>query len=194
MDAGQLRQIGKTSLYVTQLGLGGTALGNIYSAVDEQAALETTDAAYQAGVRYFDTAPLYGYGLSEQRLGKALTRYPREQVVVSTKVVWALVPLEPGQQHAIDIFAQALPFRGVMDYSRDAILRSLEESLKRLNTDRIDIVLMHDPDEAISIQPGRGPYEVSHFDEAMKNAYPVLDDLRRQGVIKAVGAGMNQWQ
>jgi len=194
MDAGQLRQIGKTSLYVTQLGLGGTALGNIYSAVDEQAALETTDAAYQAGVRYFDTAPLYGYGLSEQRLGKALARYPREQVVVSTKVGWALVPLEPGQQHAIDIFAQALPFRGVMDYSREAIRRSLEESLERLHLDRLDIVFMHDPDEGISLQPGRDPNEVSHFAAAMNNAYPLLDELRRQGVITALGVGMNQWQ
>ena len=90
---------------VTQLGLGGTTLGNIYSAVEEQAALETIDAAYEMGVRYFDTAPLYGYGLSELRLGKGLARYPREQVVVSTKVGWALVPLEPGQQQAIDIFA-----------------------------------------------------------------------------------------
>src|SRR5262245_18631666 len=194
MKANQLRQIGKTSLRVTQFGLGGTTLGNIYSAVEEQTALDTVDAAYQAGVRYFDTAPLYGYGLSELRLGKGLARYPRDQVIISTKVGWALVPLEPGQPQAIDIFAKALPFRGVIDYSRDAIQRSIEESLKRLNTDRIDIVLMHDPDEAVSIQPGRDPYEVNHFDEAMKNAYPILDDLRRQGAIKAIGAGMNQWQ
>ena len=194
MDARQLRQIGKTSLYVTQLGLGGTTLGNIYSAVEEQAELDTIDAAYQSGMRYFDTAPLYGYGLSELRLGKGLARYPRDQVVVSTKVGWALVPLEPGQQQAIGIFAKALPFRGVGDYSRDAILRSLEESLQRLHLDRVDLVLMHDPDEAISLQPGRDPYAVSHFDDAMKNAYPILDDLRRQGVIRALGVGMNQWQ
>lgn len=146
------------------------------------------------GVRYFDTAPLYGYGLSELRLGKGLARYPREQVVVSTKVGWALVPLEPGQQQAIDIFAQALPFCGVMDYSRDAILRSLEESLNRLHLDRLDLVLMHDPDEALSLQPGRDPSEANHFDDAMKNAYPILDDLRRQGMIRAIGVGMNQWQ
>src|SRR5712692_7120554 len=193
MKPNQLRQIGKTSLQVTQFGLGGTALGNIYSAVEEQAALDTIDVDYKAGMRYFDTAPLYGYGLSEIRLGKGIARYPRDQVVISTKVGWALVPLEPGQQQAIDIFAKALPFRGVMDYSGDAILRSIEESLKRLNTDRIDILLMHDPDEAMSIQPGRDPYEVSHFDQAMKEAYPILDDLRRQGVIKAVGVGMNQF-
>jgi D-threo-aldose 1-dehydrogenase len=194
MKPNQLRLIGTTSLRVTQFGLGGTTLGNIYSAVEEQDALDTIDAAYQAGVRYFDTAPLYGYGLSELRLGKGIARYPRDQVVVSSKVGWSLVPLEPGQQQAIDIFAKALPFRGVIDYSREAVLRSFEESLKRLNTDRIDVVLMHDPDEAISIQPSRDPYEVSHFDEAMKNAYPILDDLRRRGVIKAIGVGMNQWQ
>jgi D-threo-aldose 1-dehydrogenase len=194
MKANQLRQIGKTSLHVTQFGLGGTTLGNIYSAVEEPAALDTIDAAYQAGMRYFDTAPLYGYGLSEMRLGKGIARYPRDQVVISTKVGWALVPLEPGQPQAIDIFAKALPFRGVIDYSRAAILRSIEESLKRMNTDRIDILLMHDPDEAVSIKPGRDPYEVSHFAQAMKEAYPILDDLRRQGVIKAIGVGMNQWQ
>ncbi len=194
MKASQLRQIGNTTLSVTQVGLGGTALGNIYSAVEEQAALDTVDAAYQVGVRYFDTAPLYGSGLSELRLGRGLARYLRDQVVISTKVGWALVPLEPGQQQAINIFDQALPFRGVMDYSRDAILRSIEDSLKRLNTERIDILLMHDPDEAVSVQPGRDPYEVSHFDQAMEEAYPILDDLRRQGVIKAIGLGMNQWQ
>lgn len=194
MNVNLPRQLGKTSLQVTQFGLGGTTLGNIYSAVEEQAALDTIDAAYQSGVRYFDTAPLYGYGLSELRLGKGLARYPRDQVVISTKVGWSLVPIEPGQTQPIDIFAKALPFRGVIDYSHDAIHRSLTESLKRLNVDRIDIVLMHDPDEAISIQPGRDISEVSHFNAAMKNAYPILDALRRQGVIKAIGVGMNQWQ
>jgi len=86
MKPNHLRQIGKTSLQVTQFGLGGTTLGNIYSAVEEQAALDTIAAAYQAGVRYFDTAPLYGYGLSEIRLGRGIARYPRDQVVISTKV------------------------------------------------------------------------------------------------------------
>ena len=86
-----------------------------------------------------------------------------------------------------------MPYRGVINYSADAIKRSLEDSLKRLNTERIDIVLMHDPDEAASIQ-GRDPYAVSHFDQAMAEAYPILHDLRSQGVIKAIGAGMNQWQ
>ena len=193
MQASQLHQIGKTTLSVTQYGLGGTALGNIYTAVEEQAALDTIDAAYQAGVRYFDTAPLYGGGLSEIRLGKGVARYKRDDVVISSKVGWALEPRPPGEEANIDIFDKPLPFRGVANYSADAIKRSLEESLKRLDTDRIDIVLMHDPDEASSIK-GLDPYAVSHFDQAMAEAYPILDDLRSQGVIKAIGAGMNQWQ
>jgi D-threo-aldose 1-dehydrogenase len=193
MQASQLHHIGKTALSVTQYGLGGTALGNIYTAVEEQAALDTVDAAYQAGVRYFDTAPLYGSGLSEIRLGKGVARYQRDDVVISSKVGWTLEPNEPGKKPAINLFDKALPYRGVINYSADAIKRSLEDSLKRLNTDRIDIVLMHDPDEAASIQ-GRDPYAASHFDQAMAEAYPILDDLRSQGVIKAIGAGMNQWQ
>lgn len=193
MNASQLRQIGKTALSVTQYGLGGTALGNIYTAVEEQAALDTIEAAYQAGVRYFDTAPLYGGGLSEVRLGKGIARYPRNEVIISSKVGWALEPREPGEEAAIDIFDKPLPYRGVINYSADAIKRSFEDSLKRLNTDRIDIVLMHDPDEASSIR-GLDPYAVSHFDQAMAEAYPILHDLRSQGVIKAIGAGMNQWQ
>ena len=194
MKADQLRQVGKTDLSITQFGLGGTALGNIYNEVEEQAAFGTVNAAHQAGVRYFDTAPLYGSGLSEIRLGKALAQYSRDQVVISSKVGWSLVPIDPDNPPSINIFDNALPYKGVIDYSGDAIKRSLEESLKRLNTDHVDFVFMHDPDEAISIQPGRDLSEVSHFDQAMKEAYPILDDLRSQGAIKAIGAGMNQWQ
>jgi D-threo-aldose 1-dehydrogenase len=193
MNAGQLRQIGTSSVSVTQYGLGGTALGNIYTAVEDQAALDTIHAAYGAGVRYFDTAPLYGSGLSEIRLGKGLARYHRDEVVISSKVGWALEPRPPGQEATIDLFDKALPYRGVVDYSADAIKRSLEDSLTRLNTDRIDIVLMHDPDEASTIR-GLDPYAVSHFDQAMTEAYPILDGLRSQGMIKALGVGMNQWQ
>jgi aryl-alcohol dehydrogenase-like predicted oxidoreductase len=135
MNAGQLRQIGTSSVSVTQYGLGGTALGNIYTAVEDQAALDTIHAAYGAGVRYFDTAPLYGSGLSEIRLGKGLARYHRDEVVISSKVGWALEPRPPGQEATIDLFDKALPYRGVVDYSADAIKRSLEDSLTRLNTE-----------------------------------------------------------
>ncbi|MFN8493581.1 MAG: aldo/keto reductase [Caldilineaceae bacterium] len=196
MQPDKLRQVGKTALHITQFGLGGTGFGNIYKAIGDQDAQATIDAAWQAGIRYFDTAPLYGGGLSEIRVGKGLARYPRAEFVISTKVGWRLEALEPGSQLSgpEKVFDHALPYRGVMDYSLDAAKRSLEESLQRLNTDNIEIVLMHDPDESISLQPNFDPYAVSHFKAAMEHVYPWLDDLRRQGVVKAIGVGMNQWQ
>ncbi len=196
MQPEKLNQIGKTALKVTQFGIGGTGFGNIYKAMGDQDALDTLDAGWDAGVRYFDTAPLYGSGLSEIRVGKGLARYPRNEFVISTKVGWRLEPIEPGadQSGAVSVFDNALPYRGVMDYSLDAAKRSLEESLQRLDTDHVEIVLMHDPDESVSTQPNFEPYAVSHFKAAMDNVYPWLDDLRRQGVVKAIGLGMNQWQ
>jgi D-threo-aldose 1-dehydrogenase len=186
------KQIGQTSLTVSQFGVGGTAFGNIYSAIEDQQATETIDAALTAGLNYFDTAPLYGFGLSETRLGHGLARHTRDEFVISTKVGWRLEPLGAGEENPSH-FADAPRYRQVMDYSRDATLRSIEASLKRLQTDRIDILLMHDPDEDTTNR-GRVPYEVSHFVQAMEETYPVLDDLRRQGVVKAIGLGMNQWQ
>jgi D-threo-aldose 1-dehydrogenase len=159
--------------------------------MSEENALATIDAAYAGGVRYFDTAPLYGYGLSEQRVGAGLSRYPREAVVISTKVGRTLVPRATPDPH--DAFINAPAFDAIFDYSRDAVLRSLEKSLQRLQTDRVDIVLIHDPDESVT-QRGADPYAKSHFNEVMAGAYPALAELRAQGVIKAIGAGMNQWQ
>lgn len=192
MQPEKRNQVGATSLQLTQFGVGGTAFGNIYSAIEDAQANATVDAALAAGLNYFDTAPLYGFGLSESRLGQALTRHDRNAVVISTKVGWRLEPLAPGETHE-SLFADSPRFRQVMDYSRDATLRSIEASLKRLQTDRIDILLMHDPDEG-STNDGKPFYAVSHFVQAMKETYPVLDDLRRQGVVKAIGLGMNQWQ
>ena len=189
----QRHRIGRTSVMVTKMGLGGTGLGNMYTAVEEQAALDTIAEAYAVGIRHFDTAPVYGNGLSEMRLGRGLSRYARDDVTISTKVGYTLEPLPPGEQ-SWDLFQGSLPFRSYVDFSREAILRSLSESLERLRTDRIDIVWMHDPDEANSIKPGADPYEVTHFARAMDEAYPALDELRNQGVIGAIGVGMNQWQ
>lgn len=196
MQPDKRNQVGQTALKITQFGMGGTGFGNIYKAVGDQDAQATIDAAWNAGVRYFDTAPLYGGGLSEIRVGQGLARYPRHEFVISTKVGWRLEPIEAGdsQSGPTNVFADALPYRGVMDYSLDAAKRSLEASLTRLDTDHVEIVLMHDPDESISIQPNFDPYAVSHFKAAMENVYPWLDDLRRQGVVKAIGLGMNQWQ
>jgi D-threo-aldose 1-dehydrogenase len=189
----KLNQVGNTALRITQFGVGGTVFGNIYSAIEDNQANATIDAAVEAGLNYFDTAPLYGFGLSESRLGQGLARHERNRVVISTKVGWRLEALAPGEENR-SLFANAPRFRQVMDYSRDTTLRSIEESLNRLQTDHIDILLMHDPDEGITTTPGRDPYEVSYFVQAMRETYPILHDLRRQGVVKAIGLGMNQWQ
>jgi D-threo-aldose 1-dehydrogenase len=187
------RQIGSTSVTVTEMGLGGTGLGNMYTSVDHATAVDTVKAAWSAGIRHFDTAPVYGNGLSETRLGAGLSDLPRDELTISTKVGYALEPLPP-EADTWNLFAEAPPFRSYIDFSADAVRVSLEASLERLGTDRVDIVWIHDPDEANSINPGADPYEASHFDEAMAEAYPVLDELRAQGAIGAIGVGLNQWQ
>ena len=193
MKLDKKQQIGRYGLEVTQMGMGGAPFGNMYAAIKEQTVMNTMAAAYGAGIRYFDTAPLYGYGLSETRFGNGLSRYNRDALVISTKVGYSLVPRTSAA--ADSPFIDAPPLDTVFDYSRDAILRSIEESLQRLKTDRIDILLIHDPDEGISIQPGfDAPYAISHFSEVMKQTYPTLDELRAQKVVRAVGLGMNQWQ
>jgi D-threo-aldose 1-dehydrogenase len=167
---------GKTGLTVTRLGLGTAPLGGLFRAVSEEDAQATIERAYQLGLRLFDTAPLYGHGLAERRLGGALATKPRSDFTLSTKVGRLLrpdAPPEPGQN-----FKGAPPLNPVFDFSYDGVLRSLEESRSRLGLDRVDIALIHDPDQ--------------HFEEALHGAYRALDQLRREGTVKAVGAGMNQ--
>ncbi|MCC7361470.1 MAG: aldo/keto reductase [Anaerolineales bacterium] len=194
MNLTDTRAVGRSAVRITPLGLGGTALGNIYQAVTEADARATIAAAYQAGVRYFDTAPLYGHGLSETRLGKGLAGLPRGELVISTKVGYALTPQAQTQAGSLGAFVDPLPNAISFDYSRDGARRSLEGSLRRLQTDHVEIVLIHDPDESTSLERGVDPYARSHFAEVMAGAYPALHDLRSQGVIKAIGLGMNQWQ
>lgn len=193
MKASDREKIGPYNLEVTRLGLGGTAFGNMYSALDEAAAAEVVDAAIAAGICYFDTAPLYGYGLSETRLGQGLARHERENVVISSKVGYMLVPRAEGQEDHTP-FVDIPPLASIFDYSRDGVLRSIEGSLERLQTDHLDIVLIHDPDESKSNDPDWQPGDRGHFDEVMAGAYPALAELRTEGVIKAIGLGMNQWQ
>lgn len=160
---------------------GAAGLGNLYRVVSDEVAEATVDAALAAGVRYFDTAPHYGLGLSERRLGAALAGFPRDELVLSTKVGRLLVPDPDGAGRQDDEgFAVPAAYRRVRDYSRDGVLRSLESSLQRLGTDRIDVVYVHDPDD--------------HAEEALAGAFPALTELRDQGVIGGFGAGMNQWQ
>jgi D-threo-aldose 1-dehydrogenase len=194
MKRDKRQKIGRYSLEVTQMGMGGAALGNLYTVVEEDGAAETIASAYGAGIRYFDTAPSYGYGRSENRLGLEFSRYDRDELVISTKVGYSLVPRtaeEPPESPFVDV----PPLDKAFDFSRDAVLRSVEESLKRLRTDRIDILFIHDPDEGISIQPDfDNPYAISHFSEVMDQVYPALDELRAQKAVKAIGVAMNQWQ
>lgn len=181
MDPRRRSRLGQSGVEVTAIGLGGTGLGNIYTAVEEEQALATVAAAHDAGIRYFDTAPAYGSGLGELRLGRALAAHPRDGLAIGTKVGYDLVPQDPGEESTLG-FVDALPFRAVTDFSRAAVERSLEQSLDRLGVDRLDVVYIHDPDER------------SHFEWAMAEAYPLLDGLRAEGTIGAIGVGMNGWR
>jgi D-threo-aldose 1-dehydrogenase len=159
------------------LGLGTAALAGLFEPVDEDVALATIDRAWERGVRFFDTAPLYGFGQAERRLGRALAGRPREDYVVATKVgrlLRADVPPEPGES----TWRGVPPLTPVFDFSADGVLRSLEESLQRLGLDRVDVVHIHDPDE--------------HYEQSLTEAYPAVAALRDEGVIGAVGVGMNQ--
>jgi D-threo-aldose 1-dehydrogenase len=193
--SGQLnkRRVGRTKLTVTELGLGGTPFGNMYRPMDMEGAVATVHAAADAGVRYFDTAPVYGFGLSETRLGQGVAALPRADIVISSKVGYSLVPIDPAELKP-GLWAEPPPMRADFDYSRDAVMRSVEESLKRLGTSYVDMLAIHDPDEAVDVGAGVDPYSRSNFKQAMESAFPALADLRRQGVIKAVGVGINQWQ
>ena len=161
---------------VGRLALGGAPLGNMYAAVSDEDAQATVDAAWARGVRFFDTAPLYGHGLSERRLGRALASRPRDSYVLSTKVGRLLVPVGDSRQETT-IFVDVPPVRPSFDFSHDGTLRSVEASLERLGVDRIDVLHVHDPDD--------------HLDAAEAGAFPALVRLREEGVIRAVGLGTN---
>src|SRR6478735_7220042 len=158
---------------LTELGLGGAQLGNLYREVPDETVADTVDAAWDAGIRYFDTAPHYGIGLSERRLGEQLRDRPREEFVLSTKVGRLLVP-DPGGADRQDDQGFAVPAtsRRRWDLSRDGIRRSLTESLERLGLDRVDIAYLHDPED--------------HWEQALVEAVPALVELREEGVEHAV--------
>ncbi len=172
-------QLGRTGLEVTRLGLGTAALPGLYTAVDDRDALSAIRRTLEAGLNFIDTAPMYGHGKSESLLGEALSGVPRDSYVLSTKVGRLLQPEDPEKLTGVQ-WKNPSPFRWEFDFSYDAVMRSFEESMRRMKVDRIDILLIHDPDE--------------HWEDAMKGAYPAVHSLREQGVVRAIGAGMNQWQ
>jgi D-threo-aldose 1-dehydrogenase len=182
------RKLGRTDVSLTVFGFGGTSLGNMYRAIDDDAANAALDASFDAGVRYVDTAPLYGHGLSEHRVGGWLRRARGEDIVLSTKVGWRLFPAR-GQPTEAGLFVDVPPFRRGLDYSYDGVMRSFDDSLQRLGTDRVDIVFIHDADRR-----NQGDAFEQRFSEAMAGAYPALLKLREEGVIKAIGAGLNEWE
>jgi D-threo-aldose 1-dehydrogenase len=175
------RRVGRTSAALTELGLGGANLGNLHRALADDQAQTIVDAAWDNGIRYFDTAPHYGVGQSERRLGAALTRRPRDEYVLSTKVGRLLVPNEsPTGSDLANGFQAPDDLRRAPDYSRAGVRRSLEDSLERMGLDRIDIALLHDPED--------------HIEQALDEALPELARMRDEGIVRAIGVGMNQWQ
>ena len=169
--------LGRTSVAVSSLGFGTASIGNLYRPVDESTAAGAVGAALAAGITYFDTAPHYGLGLAEQRLGAVLAR--STDAVVSTKVGRLLEPNDepnPGDDLAAG-FAVPARWTRHWDFTRDGVLRSLDESRRRLGRDRIDVVFIHDPDD--------------QMDEALDSALTTLVELRDAGVVGAIGAGMN---
>ena len=169
-------------LALTELGFGGASLGNLYRATTDERARAAVEAAWAGGVRYYDTAPHYGLGLSESRLGAALADRPRDAYVLSTKVGRLLEPNpdQTGSDMAAGGFDVADTLRRRFDFSASGVRRSLESSLERLGVDHVDIAYVHDPD--------------SYVDEAITEAIPELIRMRDEGTIGAVGVGMNQWQ
>ncbi|MES5817837.1 aldo/keto reductase [Streptomyces sp. RG80] len=160
------------------LGFGAAGIAGLFTEVTEEQARAAVDAAWQRGIRYYDTAPHYGLGLSERRLGAALRDRPRDEYVISTKVGRRLEPHTGGGDDLANGFAVPATHRRVWDFTADGVRRTLEAGLERLGLDRVDVVYLHDPDD--------------HAEEAFREGYPALEKLRSEGVVGAIGAGMNQ--
>lgn len=179
MNPYEKMSLNQRGLTVTRLGLGTAALPGLYSAVEKDDALGAIRGALARGLNFIDTAPMYGHGMSEELLGEALSGVPRESYVLSTKVGRLLAPEDPAKM-ADSQWKNVSPYQWYFDFRYDAVMRSFESSLRRMKVDRVDVLLIHDPDD--------------HWETAIKEAYPAVHKLREQGVVQAIGAGMNQWE
>jgi D-threo-aldose 1-dehydrogenase len=168
-------RLGRTGVDVTELGFGGGPLGGLFAPLDDATAAGALAAAWDGGIRYFDTSPHYGIGQSERRVGELLRGKPRTEFTLSTKVGRLLVPQDPDGR-TDEYFAVPATHRRVWDFSRDGIRRSVEDSLARIGVDRIDVLYLHDAEE--------------HFEAALRDGYPALSELRAEGMVGAIGAGM----
>jgi len=184
-------RLGNGGLTVTELGMGTAPLGNLYRAISDDEAHAVLERAWAAGVRYYDTAPLYGLGLSETRLNRFLRGKPRDEYVLSTKVGRLLRPCAPADRIGFGKWFEVPARREVYDYGHDGVMRSVEASLERLGTHRIDLLLVHDIDVA---NHGSRANVNAKVDQLMAGGYHALERLRGEGVIQAFGAGVNEWQ
>ena len=183
------RKFGRVDLTVTDMGFGAAPIGNFLKPIDEATADAMVQHAWNAGMRYFDTAPYYGHGLSEVRLGHSLRWKPRDEFVVSSKVGRVLTP---ARRRDIDFkpWVDALPNVCRFDYSYDGTMRSFEDSLQRLGLEHIDILFIHDADV---FTHGVEQQKV-YFRQAMEGCYPALQRLKESGAVKAIGVGVNNWE
>jgi D-threo-aldose 1-dehydrogenase len=186
-DTMKTRKLGRTDLQLTELGFGGAAVGNLYRPTSEEEAYSAIRAAWDGGVRYFDTAPSYGYGLSERRIGDALREFSRDSYIISTKVGRLLIPDSRPKKH--EPFPGSLPFRIEYDYSYDGIMRSLEHSLHRIGTDYIDLIYIHDVGRLT-----HGPQHEAMMKSLLDSGYRALTELRDQKIVRAIGLGVNEWE
>jgi D-threo-aldose 1-dehydrogenase len=168
-------RLGGSAVEVTEIGFGGGPLGGLFEPLDDDAAAETLAAAWDGGIRYFDTAPHYGIGHSERRTGAFLRRQPRADFTLSTKVGRLLVP-QDAEGRGDEYFEVPATHGRVWDFSRDGVRRSIEDSLTRMGVDRVDVLFLHDAEE--------------HFEAALHDGHPALAELRSEGVVGAIGAGM----
>jgi D-threo-aldose 1-dehydrogenase len=179
------------TLNFTELGFGSGPLGNLFRALSETEAEASLEKAWQSGIRYFDTAPQYGLGLSETRLNRFLRTRKRDDFVISTKVGRLLKVCKPKERMGIGKFIDVPSRQEVFDYTHDGILRSLEFSLERLGLDRVDMLYVHDIDV---FSQGSAEVRDAHVKTLMSSGYKALTRLRDEGVIKAFGAGVNEWE
>lgn len=183
------RDLGHSGVRLTQMGIGGASIGSLFDVVPEQDGVATVRAAWDAGLRLFDTSPFYGHGLSELRVGSGLRGRPRDEYVLSSKVGRWLKPSVEGPTYRSPGWAGANPFELVFDYSYDGIMRSYEQSLQRLGLASLDLVVIHDLDFGFHrTEAGVAAFEA----QLLTSGWRALDELKRAGIIRAIGAGINQ--
>lgn len=180
------RPLGRSGVEVTTLSFGAAPIGNFIRAFTDVEARAMVDQSWDQGVRYFDTAALYGHGLSEYRLGHALRERPRDEYVLSTKVGRVLRAAAPGSFDS-GLWSDTPPMAAVYDYTYDGVMRSFEDALQRLMTDHVEIVYMHDIDRYT-----HGDGQAEAFETAVKDGFRALEHLRSQGAVRAIGVGVNE--